>query len=108
MSEHRLKHAVCCQCGARSEDPILPADAEDVLCFKCTKIDQLTIPPEDWKFEISDQVKGAMEKDPEVAEFIRDTNARIRQVISDFQAGKHANVEDALRAIGMKPVEDDE
>lgn len=65
------------------------------------------MPGEDWKVEFSEQAEEAMSDDPEIAEFVRDTTSRMRQVLHDFEAGKFKDLDEALRSIGMTKVGED-
>jgi hypothetical protein len=62
----------------------------------------------DWDIQFSDQAQAAMAEDPEAAAMVRENLARIRQVIAEFEAGRFATIDDALRSIGMQPFDGDD
>ena len=58
--------------------------------------------------EVDDTVREQMQTNPKLAEFVRDQTSRVRQALSDFQAGKYRSVDEAMRSIGLDEVEGDE
>lgn len=69
--------------------------------------DQLMTKDKDWAVQFSDQAQSKMAEDPEAAAFVREHLARIKQVLAEFEAGRFASVEDAMRSIGMEPHDGD-
>lgn len=55
-----------------------------------------------------DGVREEMEKDPKVAEFVREQTSRVHQAFSDLEAGKYDTIGEAMTAIGLKHVDPDE
>lgn len=54
---------------------------------------------------IADEVKEEMEKDPDLAEALRDFAAMARQAMQGVQDGKYKSFDDAMEAIsGSRPV----
>jgi hypothetical protein len=58
----------------------------------------------DWELKVSPEVQAQIDADPELAETVRDLSARLRQATSEFEAGRYKSMEDALAAMGAKPV----
>jgi hypothetical protein len=58
--------------------------------------------------EVDDTVREQMQTNPKLAEFVRDQTSRVRQALSDFQAGKYRSVDDAMRSIGLDEVDEDD
>jgi hypothetical protein len=61
-----------------------------------------------FQFVYEDGVREEMEKDPKIAEFVRDQTARVRQALADFQAGKYRSLDDAMQAAGLSQVDADD
>lgn len=56
------------------------------------------------KIVISDSVKESMDSDPELAEFMRDFMASMRQADHAVKTGQHNTFDDAIEAItGFRP-----
>lgn len=62
----------------------------------------------DWDVVFSGQAEAKMAEDPEAAAFVREHLARIKQVLAEHEAGRFASMGDALRSIGMEPVDGDD
>jgi hypothetical protein len=62
----------------------------------------------DWTVQFSDQAQEKMAEDPEAAAAVREQLSRVRQVMAEYEAGRFASVDDALRSIGMEPFEVDD
>ncbi len=61
-----------------------------------------------FQFVYEDGVREEMDKDPKIGEFVRDATSRVRQALSDYQAGKYGSVDEAMRAIGLLGVDPDD
>ena len=61
-----------------------------------------------FQFVYEDGVREQIEKDPKLAEFVRDQTSRVRQALSDFQAGKYASIDDAMQAVGLSQIDPDD
>jgi len=61
-----------------------------------------------FQFVYEDGVREEMDKDPKIAEFVRDQTARVRQALADFQAGKYRSLDDAMQAAGLSQVDADD
>lgn len=56
----------------------------------------------DLKIEFTDQVQDATEKDPKMAEALREFCAMLRQAHASVQLGQHKTLDDALTALGAE------
>jgi hypothetical protein len=61
-----------------------------------------------FQFVYEDGVREQIEKDPKMAEFVRDQTSRVRQALSDYQAGKYGSVDEAMRSAGLMGVDPDD
>ena len=61
-----------------------------------------------FQFVYEDGVREKIEKDPKMAEFVRDQTSRVRQALSDYQAGKYSSVNKAMRSAGLMGVDADD
>ena len=61
-----------------------------------------------FQFVYEDGVREEMDKDPKMAEFVRDQTSRVRQALSDYQAGKYGSVDEAMRSAGLMGVDADD
>jgi hypothetical protein len=52
-----------------------------------------------------DTIREQMEKNPKMAEFVRESTARVRQALDEYQAGKYASIDEAMTAIGLSQVD---
>ena len=55
---------------------------------------------EDYEFEVDEDVQAAIDADPKMAAFVRETGARIRQALHGISTGQFKDVDEALRSIG--------
>lgn len=59
---------------------------------------------DDLNIQYSPQVKARMEADAEMAEFVRDFNAKLRQAFYGVQIGQYRSMDEALeRLTGSRP-----
>lgn len=68
----------------------------------------MTNPPKEWEVEYSEQAKGELADDPKAAQFVRELTSRMKQVMQEFEAGRFKSIDEALRSIGMEPVDPDD
>ena len=61
-----------------------------------------------FQFVYEDGVREEMDKDPKMAEFVRDQTSRVRQALSDYQAGKYQSIDEAMQAVGLSHVDADQ
>lgn len=61
-----------------------------------------------FQFTYEDGIREEMEKDPKMAEFVRESTSRVRQALSDLQAGKYESIDEAMQAIGLGQVDPDD
>ena len=67
-----------------------------------------TVGDAQFEFVYEDGVREEMEKDPKIAEFVREQTARVRQALADFQVGKYRSVDEAMQAVGLSQVDADD
>jgi hypothetical protein len=60
------------------------------------------------RFVYEDGTREQMESDPAIAEFVREQTSRVRQALSELQAGKYSSIDEAMQAIGLSHVDADE
>jgi hypothetical protein len=63
---------------------------------------------EELQFEYLPEVKEAMAADPELREAMKDFQARMRQAAEDVRSGRFKNMDEALLAMGAKPIDLDD
>jgi len=63
---------------------------------------------EDWKVEFDPAVLETMKDDPEMAGFVKDVIAQMRQALDGVKAGARETVNERLEAAGFQKVDPDE